>query len=172
MARIPSSRHALHRRLWFPRRREKPFFPLSARRPSRIISAPAPTGIPPARVASAPSGIILPLSQLFVSKSVVNFSGSFPAALFVAFAVYNTVVLEPGPGRAGHAGMTFLMGKRAAAANPDKLFKYFRRCHAPPEKTCQAIQSGSGKRSSGLQLDLRSLWRYEALRRLSPRVEP
>src|SRR5258708_1731371 len=64
LARVPPSRHALHRFLWVPDRRAEPFFPLCPRRSSWIRCLQAGVGIPPARVAEyAPSGIIPTRSQ-------------------------------------------------------------------------------------------------------------
>ena len=59
LARFSPSRHVVHRRLWVPDQRAEPFFPLSARRQSWIISPGTAGELPPARVAaSAPNGII------------------------------------------------------------------------------------------------------------------
>jgi len=73
MARIPSSRHTLHHRLWFLVA-ERSRFSLYADRSSWIINAPAPRWIPGTRLAFARSGIIhipLPLCAgcLFVTYS-------------------------------------------------------------------------------------------------------
>jgi hypothetical protein len=77
MARISSSRHFVHRRLWVPDWRAEPFFPLSARRQSWIISPGVAAGLPPARVAaSAPNGIILNPSPHCGLPSPANFSSS------------------------------------------------------------------------------------------------
>src|SRR5215467_5067827 len=59
LARLPSSRHIMHRSLWIPGGRTESFFPLSPRRPSwttntRLAARLPATGF----VAFVPSGII------------------------------------------------------------------------------------------------------------------
>ena len=77
MARISPSRHIVYRRLWVPDQRAEPFFPLSPRRQSWIISPGVAAGLPPARLAaSAPNGIILNPSPHCELPSPANFSSS------------------------------------------------------------------------------------------------
>ena len=58
LARLSPSRHLMHCSLWVPCGRAEPFFPLSPRRQSWIISPRAAAGLPAPGLASAPSGII------------------------------------------------------------------------------------------------------------------
>src|SRR5262245_36058947 len=59
LARLPSSRHSLHRGLWIPGGRTESFFPLSPDRQSWTTSSRAAARLPAARIAAfVPSGII------------------------------------------------------------------------------------------------------------------
>ena len=94
LARIPPSRHALHRGLWVPGVREEPFFPLGATRSTGLTRSHDSSPLAAPRLAACgPSGIIRARSQPCASGLPGSFSGSSPAALFVAPYVYNTVVL-------------------------------------------------------------------------------
>src|SRR6266404_4039668 len=95
LARISSSRHAVHRRIRLPGSGEKPFFPLCSNRstgpthPENSARVPAPRF-----VAFAPSGIIRTPSLHSGSSSPDFCSNGFLAVHFVASVVYDTVVLE------------------------------------------------------------------------------
>lgn len=54
LARVPSSRRTLHRRLWVPDRREGPFIPLSTSRPTGHIRAASSVEL---RATEPPDGI-------------------------------------------------------------------------------------------------------------------
>ena len=96
MARISSPRDSLPCGLWVPGSRTEPFFPLSAGQPSRITSARPPPGLPAARFAFAPSGIIHNQSPPCAARLRDIYWRNSLVALFVAHYIYNTVVLDMG----------------------------------------------------------------------------
>src|ERR1019366_9171932 len=94
LARLPSSRDAVHRRLRVPHRREEPLFPLGACWGTQTTHTQNSREVPPARRPRfVTQGIILPLSPRSASPSHATSSTSFQVALFAARYVYNTVVL-------------------------------------------------------------------------------
>src|SRR5215470_9188025 len=84
----------MHRGLWLPRCRKKPFFPLCPCRTAGHTRSGNSARLPPSRhTAYAPSGITHTRSQHFASALQDFCSNSLRAAHFVVRAVYDTVVL-------------------------------------------------------------------------------
>src|SRR5215472_6641757 len=84
----------MHRGLWLPRCRKKPFFPLCPCRTAGPTRPGNSARLPPSRhTAYAPSGITHTRSQHFASALQDFCSNSLHAAHFVVRAVYDTVVL-------------------------------------------------------------------------------
>src|SRR5215470_11685079 len=85
----------MHRGLWLPRCRKKPFFPLCPCRTPGHTRPGNSARLPPSRhTAYAPSGITHTRSQHFASALQDFCSNSLRAAHFVVRAVYDTVVLD------------------------------------------------------------------------------
>src|ERR1019366_8079630 len=128
LARLPSPRHAVYRRLRVPHRREEPLFPLGACWPASTTRTQSPREVPPARcLPYATHGIIQLPSPRSASRWRVTSLVSFPAAPFAACYVYNTVVL----GAAGASGKAHAVDGAARGRNQIAGFVGFPALVAP-----------------------------------------